>query len=747
MVQGSLNLAASLLILLFALPSLAFSQSHVTTLGVESLTAISAVAADGSYALAGFLNAPLVVKLDGTGAVVWRRLIGTGQEVFSGIALLPDGGYVAAGRSQSDAWVVRLDADGQVAWQRAFSGPATVAFSGVAVLANGDLGLVGSTAPFGLADRDLWLVRLNGTGNLLWQRRYGTPSQETGAGVVATADGGLIAVGSTNTTFGAGGGDLLALRVHQNGGLVWQIRLASVVERFPTSVVRTPSDGGMLIGATADGQAGSWLVKLDGNGQVLWHRVLSTDLPPMGLALALGEDGTYLVAVDRAIFRPLTLVRLDALGHVIEQRQFGSHEEFGIPSEGPPVVGASPVPGGGFVVAGGAQHPLRVTFSTRDGWASRVDASGTSACGGQTPGDLAVDPVTTAVSTADLTSASTTATAAITAAPVKDALLGDGRACPGPPTIRSVAVTLTNIGSGQVASQPPGIDCGPACEALFVSGPAITLAATPIAGGAFVRWNGCGGTGPTCLLPSDGLLSHFVGAEFTSPADRLTDLVLEFYDVVLGRVPSEQELGGWLGPLLADSTPGTVGLMAHASFDGHEYRAQPGTLAGYVRALYKTLLGRSPEEEEVLGWTIHLRGLFDRALSAFAGSAEFRTVLPSTQDRPAVEAFITRLWVDVIGRGPAATDVDAGTLYVMTTGDAVGAAESYFHSSEYENQQRSLADHVRALYRAFLARSPVPAEGAPWVDYLIGLRATVEDAVLTSPEFQARFQLLVRPSP
>ena len=65
----------------------------------------------------------------------------------------------------------------------------------------------------------------------------------------------------------------------------------------------------------------------------------------------------------------------------------------------------------------------------------------------------------------------------------------------------ALTVTKDGTGTGTVSSDPPGIDCGTICSALFPEGSLVTLSATPDAGSVFTGWTGdCSGTDP--LAPS-----------------------------------------------------------------------------------------------------------------------------------------------------------------------------------------------------------------------------------------------------
>ena len=224
-----------------------------------------------------------------------------------------------------------------------------------------------------------------------------------------------------------------------------------------------------------------------------------------------------------------------------------------------------------------------------------------------------------------------------------------------------------------------------------------------------------------------------------SPLDAF---VTGFYDEILGRLPSAGELSAWTGFLQANPTPAGASGFAHTFLDGPEYLATPVTPEGFVATLYRVFLGREPDAPGLAGWVGALLAGYDTVLPGFVGSTEFRSLLPSTQDRPAVDAVVTRLYENVLERAPAANEVRAWSDFIVATGDVLGVARGFFRSAEYNAAPRNLATHVRILYRTFLGRDPAPAETGPWVDLLQGFRVGIENSFIASPEFDFRYRSL-----
>jgi hypothetical protein len=75
------------------------------------------------------------------------------------------------------------------------------------------------------------------------------------------------------------------------------------------------------------------------------------------------------------------------------------------------------------------------------------------------------------------------------------------------PSGLSVTVKKAGTGSGWVASSPPGIECGDACQEVYGDGRVVILVAAPEKGSKFDGWSGSCGSGSTCLLTGNGPIS------------------------------------------------------------------------------------------------------------------------------------------------------------------------------------------------------------------------------------------------
>ncbi|TMQ15628.1 MAG: hypothetical protein E6J90_25160 [Deltaproteobacteria bacterium] len=121
-----------------------------------------------------------VARVTGPDQIAWQRMLGSPDEERRGRAIvaLPDGGVAVAGDALRDGArslrIARLTPDGGVVWERAFGGTGQAVARGLARTADGGFVLVGSTTAKGAGKTNVWILRLDGDGRLIWDRAFGT---------------------------------------------------------------------------------------------------------------------------------------------------------------------------------------------------------------------------------------------------------------------------------------------------------------------------------------------------------------------------------------------------------------------------------------------------------------------------------------------------------------------------------------------------------------------------------------------
>ncbi|MBI2930265.1 MAG: hypothetical protein HYY16_01320 [Planctomycetes bacterium] len=237
----------------------------------------------------------------------WARSFGgtANDEAFATVPTA-DGGYLVTGYTSSfsgsptsDAWILKLNADGSPTWQKRYGGPeVNDQFRSVQVLNDGSFITVGSTDMD--VTGDVWVVKLNANGSIVWQKMYGGPAGDYGADIHQTSDGGYI-VGATTGSFGpATVFNVWILKLDATGEIVWQKTYGGAGDDYLHSVQQTP-DGEYVVAGFSNSFSSSqdaWIFKLNADGTMAWQRAYgpSGTNSERATAIAVNDDGTSVVA-------------------------------------------------------------------------------------------------------------------------------------------------------------------------------------------------------------------------------------------------------------------------------------------------------------------------------------------------------------------------------------------------------------------------------------------------------------------
>ena len=217
-----------------------------------------------------------VMKIDATGTFLWEKFYGgsLGETAYS-IDQTSDNGFVVAGVTSSsngnvtgnhggkDAWVIKIDANGNLQWQKTIGGTKTDQANWVRQTSDGgyivacETNSTNGDAIGNHGTYDFLIVKLDASGNITWKKLLGGSGSDKAHSICQTSDGEYIAVGETystngNVTGNHGQSDYWVVNLDANGNLLWQHCFGGSGIDIARSVSAT-SDGRVIV----SGQAGS----------------------------------------------------------------------------------------------------------------------------------------------------------------------------------------------------------------------------------------------------------------------------------------------------------------------------------------------------------------------------------------------------------------------------------------------------------------------------------------------------------
>ena len=305
---------------------------------------------DGGYIVAGYSNSNdgdvtgnhggydyWVVKLSSTGSIQWQKCLGgSGMEYATFTQQTTDGGYIVAGCSDSndgdvsgnhgggDYWVVKMDNTGNIQWQKCLGGSNADEASSVQQTAdggyivagwsnsnNGDVS--GNHAGSGGGSGDYWVVKLGSTGSIQWQKCLGGSGDDFANFIQQTTDGGYVVAGGSGSHDGDVSGnhsasfadDYWVVKMDNTGNIQWQKCLGGFYNELAYSIRQT-TDGGYIVAGLSGSNDGDvsgnhgggdyWVVKMDNTGNIQWQKCLGGFYNDFPNSIRQATDGGYIVA-------------------------------------------------------------------------------------------------------------------------------------------------------------------------------------------------------------------------------------------------------------------------------------------------------------------------------------------------------------------------------------------------------------------------------------------------------------------
>lgn len=283
---------------------------------------------------------PKVVRNDFTTSAIdhsalWNRTYGGfGQDRLYDIVKCSKGGFAMVGYTSSftagdsDIWVIRTDEHGDVIWTTTI-GTAAEEESGNAIIecANGDFLIAGQTQA-GIYT-NARLDRITADGEEVWTYQIGDSLEyDYFFDVIETGDENILVIGNT-ASYGSGAQDVLAVCLDKNGNGIWARTYGGVNDDLGESVIECTDGGYAILASTYSKGAGDfdfWLIRIDESGTLSWEWTYGGVNTERGAQIISYYDrGFVMVGSTESLGDPLGdmwVVRVSQYGGVVWDKNF-----------------------------------------------------------------------------------------------------------------------------------------------------------------------------------------------------------------------------------------------------------------------------------------------------------------------------------------------------------------------------------------------------------------------------------------
>ncbi|GAB4191383.1 MAG: hypothetical protein OHK0057_25650 [Thermoflexibacter sp.] len=231
-----------------------------------------------------------LIKFDTQGNIIWDRTYGGNEtEGASVIIQTQEGGFLVAGYSDSnaenanenDVWLLKINANGEKEWERFYKTSDSIdEAQGLVETEEGNFLIVGNTTSLSTGNTDIFVMKVNKKGDILWQKKYGEMEGEQAGHIISTGKGFMI-IGSKEIPKKRW--DMWLLHIDTQGEILWNQNYGGSDNEMGNVMTMMPDGNYVLAGFTytyAEGSLDAWVVKINQKGEKIWDKTLgglSTD--------------------------------------------------------------------------------------------------------------------------------------------------------------------------------------------------------------------------------------------------------------------------------------------------------------------------------------------------------------------------------------------------------------------------------------------------------------------------------------
>ena len=276
-----------------------------------------------------------------------------------------DEGFIVTGQvspaiiGKSDLWAIKTDNNGLMQWEKRFGGDGDDVGFDVIATSDACFLLVGYSWSFG-NEQQIYVIKVDFNGNVVWEKTFGGSMWDVGNSVIELSEGGYLIAGYSNSPLvSSGNTDMFLIKIDIHGEVIWQNAYGN--QSFPNhewayDVLETTNKDLIVVGARDrynNGGVNALIYRLDKNGKIVWEKEIMDDSQVSESIYSISETaaGNYYLCTglnsinSPDIFQP-KIIKMDGLGNIGWQKTLLSngkeHHQFR----------ATATSSGGIVVAG-----------------------------------------------------------------------------------------------------------------------------------------------------------------------------------------------------------------------------------------------------------------------------------------------------------------------------------------------------------------------------------------------------------
>ncbi|MCH8903634.1 MAG: T9SS type A sorting domain-containing protein [Bacteroidetes bacterium] len=279
--------------------------------------------------------------------------------------------------------LIKINLNGDTLWTKNYKYSVSGWTVGIKLIKTSDNGyaITGFWSSGSSGPRQVYLAKLDSSGNKQWDKLYGGANNDEGFSLVQTKDSGFLIAGYTES-YGAGDSDFFLFKTDSSGTLLWQKTFGGSNIDAGYSIISTIDSGYILAGAKHNDSFASsfyingWLIKVDKYGNKKWERVYGgDDIKGYFYKIIQLEDSSYVTVggfrydydgIDRG-----WIMKMSSNGDSLWSRSYnrtGKEDEY--------FWDFRPTQDKGFVICGMSWPDIHTNPFASDAWLIKLDSLG-----------------------------------------------------------------------------------------------------------------------------------------------------------------------------------------------------------------------------------------------------------------------------------------------------------------------------------------------------------------------------------
>ena len=304
--------------------------------------------------------------------ILTRTVGGSKNDIAKSVVKTIDGGAAVLGYSQStdgdisdktdenfDFWVLKLDAESNIEWGTTFGGTQDDRGNDIIQTNDGGFAVLGYSTSSDVdvlenaGSQDFWILKLDAQGTISWSKTFGYSGADFGTTLLQASDNSFLITGVLDVTASGGqgnsrnsqrhaGGDIWAIKLSENGELLWRNYFGGSYTDTPFGVIETADKNFIIVGSSdsADidisnnnGSYDYWVLQISPEGNLLWEKSFGGSEIDEARAITNTNDGNFLIVGDTRSANndvsntngaaDLWVVKMSPLGDLLWEKTYG----------------------------------------------------------------------------------------------------------------------------------------------------------------------------------------------------------------------------------------------------------------------------------------------------------------------------------------------------------------------------------------------------------------------------------------